>query len=67
MRSPPDRELARRIAVPPIVTSGATINAQVWARDPAHQDGFLLSNGIEVTVCPEWCPSTPLLSWLDGT
>lgn len=36
----------------PIVTSGATIHAQVWARDPANQDGFLLSVGIEVTVCP---------------
>jgi hypothetical protein len=36
----------------PIVTSGATIHAQVWARDPANQDGFMLLDGIEVVVCP---------------
>jgi hypothetical protein len=42
-------------AAAPIVTSGATINAQVWARDPANQDGFLLSDGLEVVVCPGAC------------
>ena len=36
----------------PSVASGATVNAQIWARDPANPDGFLLSNGIEFTVCP---------------
>lgn len=36
----------------PGLTSGATIHAQVWARDPANQDGFLLSDAIEFTVCP---------------
>lgn len=35
-----------------LVTSGATINAQVWARDPANADGFLMSDGVEFTVCP---------------
>jgi hypothetical protein len=40
------------LAPSPIVTSGATINAQVWARDPANADGFLLSDGMEVVVCP---------------
>lgn len=44
--------LADLIAASPIVTSGAMIHAQVWARDPANQDGFLLSDGIDVTVCP---------------
>ena len=36
----------------PTVTSGAVVNAQIWARDPANPDGFLLSDGIEFTVCP---------------
>jgi hypothetical protein len=36
----------------PIVTSGATIHAEIWARDPANQDGFLLSDGLRFTVCP---------------
>jgi hypothetical protein len=45
------RALADLIAAAPIVTSGATIHTQVWARDPASQDGFLLSDGIEFTVC----------------
>jgi hypothetical protein len=36
----------------PIVVPGAMLNAQVWARDPANADGFLLSNGLEVAVCP---------------
>lgn len=36
----------------PIVVPGAVLNAQVWARDPANADGFLLSNGLEVAVCP---------------
>lgn len=40
------------IAASPIVSSGATIHAQIWARDPANPDGFLLSNAIEFTVCP---------------
>lgn len=29
-----------------------TIDAQVWARDPTNQDGFLLSDGVEAVVCP---------------
>lgn len=36
----------------PVVVAGNTLHAQIWARDPANQDGFLLSNGIEFTVCP---------------
>jgi hypothetical protein len=40
------------LAASPIVTSGATVNAQVWARDPANADGFILSGGVEITVCP---------------
>lgn len=44
--------LADLIAASPNATSGATIHAQVWARDPANADGFLLSDGVEVTVCP---------------
>jgi hypothetical protein len=36
----------------PIVVAGATINAQVWSRDPANADGFLLSDGLQFTVCP---------------
>ncbi len=36
----------------PIIVSGAQIRAQVWARDPANPDGFLLSNGLSFTVCP---------------
>ncbi len=36
----------------PIVVSGAAINAEIWARDPANPDGFLLSNGLSFTVCP---------------
>ena len=44
--------LADLIAAAPVVTSGATLHAQVWARDPANQDGFLLSDGLQVVVCP---------------
>jgi hypothetical protein len=44
--------LSDLIAAAPIVASGATLHAQVWARDPANADGFLLSDGIELTVCP---------------
>jgi hypothetical protein len=36
----------------PIVFAGAILNAQIWARDPANPDGFLLSDGLEFTVCP---------------
>jgi uncharacterized delta-60 repeat protein len=36
----------------PIITSGATIHAEIWARDPANPDGFLLSNGLQFSVCP---------------
>ncbi len=36
----------------PIVVAGAVINVEIWARDPANPDGFLLSNGLELTVCP---------------
>jgi Beta-propeller repeat len=35
-----------------IVVAGAAINAELWARDPANPDGFLLSNGLEFVVCP---------------
>jgi len=36
----------------PIVFAGAILDAQIWARDPANPDGFLLSDGLEFTVCP---------------
>ncbi len=36
----------------PIVLAGATIHAEIWARDPANPDGFLLSDGLAITVCP---------------
>jgi hypothetical protein len=35
----------------PIVVPGAVIHAKIWARDSANPDGFLLSNGLELTVC----------------
>jgi hypothetical protein len=34
------------------VVSGARLHAQVWARDPANQDGLLLSAGWTFDVCP---------------
>lgn len=40
------------IAASPIVQAGATIHAQFWARDPDNADGFLLSNGLSLSVCP---------------
>lgn len=40
------------IETSPIATSGATIHAQVWARDPQNPDGFLLSDAMTFTVCP---------------
>jgi hypothetical protein len=36
----------------PIVTPGAALHAQIWARDPANADGFLLSDALFVQVCP---------------
>ena len=36
----------------PLVTPGAALNVQVWARDPANADGFLLSDALAFTVCP---------------
>lgn len=36
----------------PIVLPGATLHAQIWARDPANADGFLLSDAMVVIVCP---------------
>jgi hypothetical protein len=35
-----------------IVTSGAVIRAEIWARDGANPDGFLLSNGLKFCVSP---------------
>jgi hypothetical protein len=35
----------------PIIVPGAVIHAEIWARDYASPDGFLLSNGLELTVC----------------
>jgi hypothetical protein len=40
------------INVSSIIVPGTTINAEIWARDPASADGFLLSNGLGFTVCP---------------
>jgi hypothetical protein len=36
----------------PIVVPGAVIHAEIWARDPANADGYLLSNGLQFAVCP---------------
>jgi hypothetical protein len=36
----------------PIVVLGAVIHAEIWARDTANPDGFLLSDGIQLSVCP---------------
>jgi hypothetical protein len=36
----------------PIVVPGAVIEAEIWARDPANPDTFLLSDGLQFTVCP---------------
>lgn len=36
----------------PSVTPGAVLHAQVWSRDPANPDGFLLSNGLQIALCP---------------
>lgn len=44
--------LQNLVSAAPIVTVGATLNAQVWARDPANPDGFLLSDAVEFVVCP---------------
>jgi hypothetical protein len=44
-----DRGLTRSF---PIVMSCAEISAEIWARDPANADGFLLSDGLRFTVCP---------------
>lgn len=44
--------LADPIAAAPIMALGATIQVRVWARDPASQGGFLLSNRIELAACP---------------
>jgi hypothetical protein len=44
--------LLELITASPVVVAGNTLHAQVWARDPANPDGFLLSDGIEFTVCP---------------
>jgi hypothetical protein len=40
------------ISASPIVALGATINAEIWARDPNNPDGFLLSDGLMFVVCP---------------
>jgi hypothetical protein len=47
-----DFSLAELAAISGVVVSGATLHAQVWARDPANQDGFMLSDGWTFDVCP---------------
>jgi hypothetical protein len=47
-----DFTLAELAAASGVVVSGATLHAQVWARDPANPDGFLLSDGWTFAVCP---------------
>jgi hypothetical protein len=44
--------LADLAVASPIVAPGALLHAQVWARDPANPDGFLLSDGLEIALCP---------------
>ncbi len=36
----------------PIIVEGLSINAEVWGRDAPNPDGFLLSNGLQFTICP---------------
>ena len=40
------------IAAAPIVAPGKLIHAQIWARDPANPDSFLLSDALRITVGP---------------
>ena len=42
----------KQINASPIITQGAVIHAEIWARGPANADGFLLSDGLVFTVCP---------------
>lgn len=44
--------LEELIAVSPIVVEGALIHAEIWARDPANADGYLLSSATRFQVCP---------------
>ena len=38
--------------VSPIIVTGASIQAEIWARDPGNPDTFLLSDGLSFAVCP---------------
>ncbi len=40
------------LASSPIVAVGSALHVAIWARDPANPDGYLLSNGLEFSVCP---------------
>ena len=40
------------VAASPVVVEGAQIHAEIWARDPANPDGYLLSNALRFNVCP---------------
>lgn len=44
--------LADLLNAAPILVPGADVRAQVWARDPANPDGFLLSDGLHFSLCP---------------
>jgi hypothetical protein len=44
--------LQELINASPIIVSGAVIRAQIWARDRENGDGFLMSDGLRITVCP---------------
>jgi hypothetical protein len=35
----------------PAFSAGTALNAQLWVRDAANPDSFLLSNGVQFTVC----------------
>lgn len=36
----------------PVLQAGTKVSVQLWARDPANVDGFLLSSGWAFTICP---------------
>lgn len=36
----------------PTLAPGAGVRVQLWVRDPANADGFLLSDALHFTVCP---------------
>lgn len=44
--------LSDLMAASPLVVAGNVLFTQLWVRDLASPDGFSLSDGVELTVCP---------------